>query len=101
MVPFRVTVYTSDVRGAGTDGEVYIAMKGEWGSMGETRLENARSNFERAKVDVFEIMGSDIGPVQEITIRLVRGSAAQPACARGAWCLRAAEEEGGGAWSRP
>lgn len=48
-------------------------MKGEWGDMGETRLESARDNFARNKIDVFEVMGSDIGPVNEITVRLVRG----------------------------
>lgn len=36
-------------RGAGTDGEVFISMKGEWGAMGETQLENARDNFSRNK----------------------------------------------------
>ncbi|KAG1672531.1 hypothetical protein FOA52_002840, partial [Chlamydomonas sp. UWO 241] len=70
IVPFRISVFTSDVRGAGTDGEVFISMKGEWGDMGETELSSGRDNFSRAKVDVFEVMGSDIGPVKEVTVRL-------------------------------
>lgn len=39
IVPYQVTVITSDIRGAGTDGEVFLALKGEHGAMGETRLE--------------------------------------------------------------
>ena len=34
-------VFTSDVRGAGTDGDVFLQLKGDKGAMGETKLENA------------------------------------------------------------
>ena len=50
MVPFRVTVFTSDVRGAGTSGEVYLSMRGAHGATGESRLENHRDNFSRNQV---------------------------------------------------
>lgn len=39
--------------------------------MGESRLESGRGNFERNNVDVFEIVGSAIGPLKEATVRLV------------------------------
>lgn len=70
-MPYRITVYTSDVRGAGTDGDVYLRMKGPKGATGETQLESARNNFERNQIDVFEIKSSEVGPVEEITVRLV------------------------------
>ncbi len=35
--------------------QVYLALKGDKGAMGETKLENARSNFSRASVDTFTI----------------------------------------------
>ncbi|KAJ9526209.1 hypothetical protein QJQ45_009677 [Haematococcus lacustris] len=69
-VDYKVTVITSDIRGAGTDGEVYIALKGTAGEMGETRLNGGRDSFSRNAVDVFEITGSDIGAVQEARVRL-------------------------------
>jgi hypothetical protein len=40
-VEYEVHVFTSNVRGAGTDGDVYLQLKGEKGAMGETRLENS------------------------------------------------------------
>jgi hypothetical protein len=71
IVPYKVTVYTSDLRGAGTGGDVYIAMKGSnGGEMGETRLHGSKDSFSRNGVDVFEVPGSDIGLVKEITVRL-------------------------------
>ncbi|KAF5837533.1 hypothetical protein DUNSADRAFT_4226 [Dunaliella salina] len=71
IVKYRVTVVTSDIRGAGTDGDVFLALKGEHGAMGETRLESGRNNFERNQTDVFEIIGSAIGALKEANIRLV------------------------------
>ncbi|KAG2450199.1 hypothetical protein HYH02_000301 [Chlamydomonas schloesseri] len=68
---YEVHVFTSDVRGAGTDGDVFLQLKGEKGAMGETKLENAANNFERNREDVFTIMGSDIGKLTEATVRLV------------------------------
>uniref|UniRef100_A0A7S3VHN2 PLAT domain-containing protein n=1 Tax=Dunaliella tertiolecta TaxID=3047 RepID=A0A7S3VHN2_DUNTE len=71
IVKYQVTVITSDIRGAGTDGEVFMALKGEHGAMGETRLESGRKNFERNQTDVFEVTGSAIGALKEANIRLV------------------------------
>jgi hypothetical protein len=39
--------------------------------MGESRLESERGNFGRNKTDVFEIMGSVVGPLKEATVRMV------------------------------
>ena len=52
---YKVVVKTSDIRGAGTDANVYLTMFGE-GPDGkvtksaEMKLENSSNNFERCKV---------------------------------------------------
>jgi hypothetical protein len=51
-----------------------MSMKGDKGASGESRLESGRDNFSRNMTDVFEIMASDIGAVQEVTMRLVRST---------------------------
>ena len=51
-----VTVYTGDVRGAGTDANVFINMSGEYGDTGERQLEDSSTHsmnkFERNQVGV-------------------------------------------------
>ncbi|KAG2499991.1 hypothetical protein HYH03_002273 [Edaphochlamys debaryana] len=71
QIQYEVHVFTSDVKGAGTDGDVYLQLKGEKGAMGETKLENSANNFERNREDVFTVLGSDIGKLNEATVRLV------------------------------
>jgi hypothetical protein len=56
-------------RGAGTDANVFIALNGDKGAMGESRIDNAQNNFERGRVDTFKIKGSDVGDVQKVIIR--------------------------------
>lgn len=49
-----MTVYTSDIRGAGTDANVFIELCGKrdgkdmWGP--RLTLDNSKNNFERAEV---------------------------------------------------
>ncbi len=47
---YKVVVATSDVRGAGTDADVYVTLYGALGDTGERRLDNAANNFERGQV---------------------------------------------------
>jgi hypothetical protein len=50
---YVVTTFTSDIRGAGTDANVFIKFRGEKDGkmmeLGEHRLENSANNFERGK----------------------------------------------------
>ncbi len=46
---YKVTVYTGDKRGAGTDANVTINIFGENGNSGERKLDNSKNNFERKK----------------------------------------------------
>ena len=75
----RIVVYTSDQRGAGTDANVYIAIRGSKASINTTRLENHASNFERGSRDEFIVQSQEIGGVEEIELWH------DGAGARGAW----------------
>lgn len=46
---YLVTTQTGNLRGAGTDANVYITLYGSLGSSGEKRLDNDPSNFERGR----------------------------------------------------
>jgi len=50
---YRILVQTSDVRGAGTDSDVFITLYGPKGDSGERALESSANDFERGKQDVF------------------------------------------------
>ncbi len=54
-VTYRVLVQTSDVRGAGTDSNVYITLYGDKGDSGERQIESGANNFERGRLDTFLI----------------------------------------------
>jgi hypothetical protein len=63
-------VATSDLRGAGTDGDVYLSLTGDGGAMGETQLVGPRNAFSRGNVDVFTLSGSELGRIKAATVRL-------------------------------
>lgn len=46
---YKVTVYTGNKKGAGTDANVYIVLFGENGDSGQKNLDDSRNNFERGK----------------------------------------------------
>lgn len=46
---YKVTTYTGDKSGAGTDANVYITMFGEFGDSGEKPLTSSKNNFERGQ----------------------------------------------------
>ncbi len=50
LVEYEVHVFTSDVRGAGTDGDVFLQLVGDKGAMGETKLENSANKWVTANV---------------------------------------------------
>jgi hypothetical protein len=43
-------VATSDLRGAGTDADVFLTLFGDRGDSGERRLDSSADDFERGKV---------------------------------------------------
>lgn len=63
---YHVHVKTGDVRGAGTDANVFIKMFGTKGDTDSMKLRFSESNtnkFERGRTDVFKLETTDIGKV--------------------------------------
>jgi hypothetical protein len=67
-VEYTVTVYTSDVRNAGSSANVFCELHGSKGKLGACRLENAADNFSRGKKDVFAVRGSEVGELQQLLL---------------------------------
>uniref|UniRef100_H2ZAW8 PLAT domain-containing protein n=1 Tax=Ciona savignyi TaxID=51511 RepID=H2ZAW8_CIOSA len=68
---YHVAVKTGDIRGAGTDADVYIQIYGSDGDTGRlklTRGENIRNKFERGRTDKFKLEATDIGRLERIYI---------------------------------
>jgi hypothetical protein len=65
---YRVTVVTGNVRGAGTDANVYLTVVGDKGKVDKVHLDNSKNNFERGRVDVFAISSLDLGEIKHIVI---------------------------------
>ena len=63
---YKVAVRTGDVRGAGTDANVYIQIFGKQGDTGRLPLrqsENTKNKFEKGRADMFTVEAVDIGKV--------------------------------------
>ena len=59
---------TGDVRGAGTDANVFAQLFGETGDTGERKLESSGNNFERAHTDTFGIEAVSLGELTKLRI---------------------------------
>lgn len=70
-VRYVVTVFTSDVQGAGTDAKVYVDIKGTNGTLGQqllTQAEDEKALFERGEADFFTFENTWLGELQSVTI---------------------------------
>ncbi|KAL6458734.1 hypothetical protein MHYP_G00322060 [Metynnis hypsauchen] len=65
---YVVSVFTADVKGSGTDADVFINIFGENGDTGERRLDSDKNNFERGTEDKFTIEAPNLGRIRKITI---------------------------------
>ncbi|KAL6113992.1 loxhd1 [Pungitius sinensis] len=65
---YIVSVFTADVKGSGTDADVFINIFGEFGNTGERRLNNDKNNFEKGTEDKFTIEAPNLGKVRKISI---------------------------------
>ncbi|XP_029365801.1 lipoxygenase homology domain-containing protein 1-like [Echeneis naucrates] len=65
---YVVNVFTADVKGSGTDADVFINIFGEFGDTGVRRLDNDKNNFEKGTEDKFTIESPNLGKVRKITI---------------------------------
>ena len=74
-----MSVKTGDIRGAGTDANVFLKIFGTTGDTGSLQLrqsENAWDKFERGRTDLFKMEATDIGKVREacVTSQVVMSS---------------------------
>ena len=58
---WNVWVYTSDMKMAGTDSNVYICLYGDEGKTDDIYLDNKSNNFEAGKCDTFKIDTKKVG----------------------------------------
>ncbi|KXZ51726.1 hypothetical protein GPECTOR_11g173 [Gonium pectorale] len=66
---YRVAITTSDIRGAGTDANVFIQMFGEEATTGRIKLDNpGKNDFERGNTDVFMFEDKNVGNLVKIRI---------------------------------
>uniref|UniRef100_A0A8C4UPX1 Lipoxygenase homology domains 1 n=1 Tax=Falco tinnunculus TaxID=100819 RepID=A0A8C4UPX1_FALTI len=68
----RISVFTGDIYGAGTDANVFLNIYGDLGDTGERKLSKSETNFnkfERGQEDTFTIEAVDLGILYKIKIR--------------------------------
>ena len=69
---YVVTVHTSDTRGAGTDANVTLALRGKLDgkptAMGPLPLESSEDDFKRGAVDHFRVQGPRMGEITEAVL---------------------------------
>ena len=70
-------MYTSDLRGAGTDATVFVELAGDLGSGPRCKLMNQAGSadaFGRGQTDTFVIQLPELGELQSLTIGESRSS---------------------------
>ncbi|XP_068508966.1 lipoxygenase homology domain-containing protein 1 [Syngnathus scovelli] len=65
---YIVSVFTADMKGSGTDADVFLNIFGEHGDTGERRLDSDKDNFERGSEDKFTVEAPNLGRLRKITI---------------------------------
>lgn len=61
-------MHTSDIRGAGTDADVFLVIYGTKGDTGERALDTSANNFERNMEDVFFVESEPLGQLKKLHI---------------------------------
>eukprot|EP00727_Mastigamoeba_balamuthi_P010665 m51a1_g6220 hypothetical protein (2032) ;mRNA; r:217273-223689 len=66
---YTVATHTGNVRGAGTDANVFVVLTGALGSSGRRPLAARGKNlFERSSVDEFAVQCADLGELRSLTV---------------------------------
>jgi hypothetical protein len=65
---YTISVKTGDIRGAGTDANVFIILYGDQGDSGKRKLEGSGNKFERDQTDTFGFECVELGPLSKIRI---------------------------------
>uniref|UniRef100_W5L5M4 Lipoxygenase homology PLAT domains 1 n=1 Tax=Astyanax mexicanus TaxID=7994 RepID=W5L5M4_ASTMX len=67
-LPWSLWIFTSDMKGAGTDAQVFIQVYGEKGKSDIMKLESKSDSFEQGQCDKFLIELCDIGKIRKLRI---------------------------------
>lgn len=54
--PWSLWIWTSDIKGAGTDAQIFIQVYGDKGKSDEMKLESKSDSFEQAQCDKFLVL---------------------------------------------
>lgn len=68
LVQYELAVYTSDVKGAGTDATVHVTLFGDVSNTSPRTLSCGPEAFERGACDRFVIEAADVGPLRKLRI---------------------------------
>ncbi|KAL2100047.1 hypothetical protein ACEWY4_004441 [Coilia grayii] len=66
--PWSIWIYTSDIKGAGTDAQIYIQVYGEKGKSDVFPMISQSDSFESGYIDKFMVEMVDVGPVRKLRI---------------------------------
>nr|XP_020662186.1 lipoxygenase homology domain-containing protein 1 [Pogona vitticeps] len=66
--PWSLWIWTSDLKGAGTDAAIFLQVYGDKGKSDEMKLDNNSDNFEAGQIDKFMIELPDLGTLYKIRI---------------------------------
>ena len=67
-INWNAWVFTSDIKGAGTDANVFVCMYGDKGKTDEIPLENKGDSFEKGNTDTFRFNTTDIGKPYKLRV---------------------------------
>ena len=67
-IPYEITIFTGDVKDAGTDCQMTMTLYGNEGATPEISLEKGEEKFERGTVDMFRMELEDIGKLSKLRI---------------------------------
>jgi hypothetical protein len=65
---WTLTTYTGTAWGAGTDADVWVALRGEGGTWGPSVLPAGRDAFEAGKCDAFPLVTPELGELAEVAL---------------------------------
>jgi hypothetical protein len=68
QVSYQIVVTTGNVRGAGTDANVFVQLFGDQGETAVVTLPAVKGSFESGKTDVFTIQAKNVGTVNKLRI---------------------------------
>jgi len=68
MTTYTIEVQTGNRDDAGTDADVFIQLIGAKGTSSEQQLDNQEDNFEKGKLDRFQLKMEDVGWINSIRV---------------------------------